>query len=114
MELFKLSSSMLKDCEATEGSLLAACEFVERVVDVHGSSIEEAARLAKGTPADVGRLVEQLLLIIVDTSKHSLGSAWTRDKEQMPRQQSFESRPKAKVDVEEKPSSPEEIGRAHV
>lgn len=117
LELFKLSSSMLRESEIASGSLLAACEFVERVIDVHGSAIETAARLAMGdsssadsakaASSDVGRLVENLLLKVVDTSKASFGSAWTRDKEQMPRQQSFESRPKAKVDAEEKPTSPE-------
>ena len=117
LELFKLSTSMLRASDITNGSLLAACEFVERVIDVHGSVIEDAARhtmgdssvavSVKGIPTDVGRLVETLLLDVIETSKGSLGSAWTRDKEQVPRQQSFESRPKAKVDAEVKPSSPE-------
>ena len=105
---------MLPGKYSSKASLLAVYEFVERVVDVHGGGIEAAARRAVGdfvatTPSassqEMGRLLEDLLLASIQSAKGSLGSAWTRDKEQMPRQQSFESKPKAKSASEEKPSS---------
>ena len=110
-ELFILATATLP----IKPSLLAVCEFVERVLDLHGGTIEATARLGvddfassrNGTSKEVGRLVEDLLLGIIQTSKGSLGSAWTRDKEQMPRQQSFESKPKPCAELDEKPSSPD-------
>ena len=114
-ELFTLATSTLPQNGSIKPSLLTVCEFVERVLDLHGGTIEATARLGmddggassrkNGTSKELGRLVEDLLLGVIQTSKASLGSAWTRDKEQMPRQQSFESKPKAHSEVNEQPSS---------
>jgi len=114
-ELFSLSSSMIPDTNTSKAPLLAVYEFVERVIDLHGSKIEATARVLAGnatavsstTAHEVGKQLEDTILSSVLSTKGSLGTAWTRDKEQGQGQSAFES--KCKPVAEEKPTDPDSL-----
>lgn len=114
-ELFSLSSSMIPDTNMSKAPLLAVYEFVERIINLHGSRIETAARLlvedatavSPSTFHEVGKQLEDTILSSVLSTKGSLGTAWTRDKEQGQGQPAFES--KCKPATEEKPTDTDSL-----
>jgi hypothetical protein len=113
-ELFILASSMIQESDRRGASTLAVYEFIERVMDVHGTAIEHAAQAGveneetfdQSDPSlEAGRLLEDLLLSSVLNIRDSLGSAWTRDKEQGQGQLPFESKNEPQSEI--KPASTE-------
>jgi hypothetical protein len=116
-ELFTLSKSMITTSDSSKAAFLASCDFLERVIGLHGPIMDElngecAEEMAScdensDSISDIIALVKDLLLTIIESTKGTLGAAWTRDIEQMPRQQSYESKPESKNYDESKLTSHE-------
>jgi len=110
-ELFMLASSMILDSANNKSPLPAVYDFVERIIDLHGSKIEIASQvMVEGTATltsnaycEVCKKLENLILSSILSIKNSLGSAWSCDKEQGQGQPAFES--KSKVILDERPTA---------
>jgi hypothetical protein len=98
-ELCSLCSSILTNSNGSKVALQPVAEFVTELVNVHGKSIEARAieivnqtQDASTSEDETGKLLEGLVMSLVEASQSVLGAAWA-GKHQGQGQQPFESKP---------------------
>ena len=104
-ELCSLASSILTNSNGSKVSLRPVVEFVTEFVNIHGSSVEKSAteivdqsRDANDGEDECGRLLEGLVMSLIEASRSALGAAWAR-KHQGQGQQPYESKTQPEPDV---------------
>jgi len=97
-ELGTLSSSILTNANGSKVALRPVAEFLTELVNVHGSSVEHRALEilnqspdATASEDEIGKLLEGLIMSLVEASRSVLGAAWT-GKHQGQGQEPFESK----------------------
>lgn len=110
-ELCSLASSILTNSAGRTVSLQPVAEFVKDLVSVHGSMLEkrvvesiDQTGVAGVDEDEVGRLMEGLLMSLIEASRSALGTAWA-GKHQGQGQQPFESKAPLELAVAPVPSS---------
>lgn len=104
-KLCSLASSILANANGSRVSLRPVVEFVTAFVNVHGSSVEKSAIGIKEQSRDAnygedecGRLLEGLVMSLIEASRSALGAAWA-GKHQGQGQQPYESKTQPEPDV---------------
>lgn len=99
-ELCSLCSSILTNSNGSKVALRPVAEFVTKLVNVHGKSVEARAieivnqtqDASTSEDDETGKLLEGLIMSLVEASQSVLGAAWA-GKHQGQGQQPFESKP---------------------
>lgn len=89
-ELCSIASSILKVSNTSTASLDIIFGFIDLFIESYGNYVEAATIGA--TNADVGRLLEDIVMQTVDSVQDSLGNTWSKPSEQENGQAAFESR----------------------
>jgi hypothetical protein len=112
-ELCSLASSILTNADGSKVSVRPIVEFVTEFVNMHGSSVEKCAieivdqtRDANAGEDEGGRLLEGLLMSLIEASRSALVPSWA-GKHQGQGQQPFES--KAQPEPDDTQSSIEDL-----